>query len=155
MTYGISHIISYRSYINCIIIYVQSRLASSRASLPNYSQIFDSAILEKAEDEGNGNKRVFYPSTSLSKYNYDFEILKIPLGRIGLISGRQETGTPNVRSPHPMRKIDSRIIRKQGGDHRSRFVFVLLISKTFCCFVSLKRINTRKIYMGRLFVMLF
>ena len=54
----------------------------------------------------------------------DFEILKTPLGRIGLISGRQETGTPNVRSPHPMRKIDSRIIRKQGGDHRSGFVSV-------------------------------
>ena len=41
---------------------------------------------------------------------------------MGLISGRQETGTPNVWSPHPMRKIDSRIIRKQGSDHCCRFV---------------------------------
>ena len=57
------HTIPYRLYD-----IIQSRLASSRASLPNYSQIFDSAILEKAEDEGNGNKRVFYPSKSLSKY---------------------------------------------------------------------------------------
>ena len=58
---------------------------------------------------------------SVNKIN-DSVILKILLGRIGLISGRQETGTPNVRSPHPMRKIDSRIIRKQGSDHCSRFV---------------------------------
>ena len=59
------------------------------------------------------------------------QILKIPLGRIGLISGRQETGTPNVRSPHPMRKIDSRIIRKQAGDHHreSQSVYTLFHSK--------------------------
>ena len=69
--YGPYNMIIWSIYYGPSII-TQSRLASSRASLPNYSQIFDSAILEKAEDEGNGNKRVFYPSTSLSKFNLWF-----------------------------------------------------------------------------------
>ena len=62
---------------------------------------------------------MFYPSTSLSKHILPLQDLKTFLGRIGLISGRQDNGTPNVRSPHPLRKIDSRIIRKQVMEKQS------------------------------------